>query len=77
MYAEITVIVEGAVDEEFIATDETILSEQMRELEEEACDSGYTFEVHRQDHDHEQGIDCECAQYATDHRPYRVFNPRA
>ena len=74
MYAELTVIVNGAVEEEATFTDETLVTEFLNDLEREAEGDGVRTEVHRLDHDHAPEVDCDCAQYATDHRPYRVFD---
>lgn len=76
MYAEFSIIVAGALDEEATFTDETLVDEFLAGLEQEAEGSGYRFEVYRIDHDHELGIECECVQFLTDHKPYRVFNPQ-
>ena len=74
MYAELTVIVDGAVEEEATFADETLVTEFLNGLEREAEGDGVRMEIHRLDHDHARGMDCDCAQYATDHHPYRVFD---
>ena len=75
MYAEISVIVEGALDETETFTDQTLLDEYLATLESEAYASGYQFDVYVRWHDHDPG-DCECAQYETDHHPTYVYNSR-
>lgn len=75
-YADISVVCDGALDESVTFTDETVLSEYLEKLAEEARGDGVTLEVYRSDHEHEDdGSECCCVQYETDHHPYRVFGP--
>lgn len=74
-YAELIFMVAGAEEERHEFSDETLITEYLNTLEREASEGGYRYEVYRLDHDHEPGIECECIQFAQDHRPYRVFNP--
>ncbi len=72
MYTEIWSVVEGAEDrfksvegdgyEEALA-----LAQDLRAVS--AVEGQYDWEVYVLRHDHADGIDCECVQYLTDHRP--------
>ena len=74
MYAETTVVVAGAVDEQAFWTDETPLAEYLADLEADAQSDGYRYEVWVRYHEHNISDECECAQYEQDHRPTHVFN---
>ena len=75
-YADIHTVVAGAIEDEWVETDETMLTHRLIDLEEEAHSSGYRIDVYRIDHPHSTDVqECECAQHATDHHPYRTFNP--
>jgi hypothetical protein len=72
MFEEITVIVDGALDEEATFMDETVEMEYLRNLVSELRADGVSdFQVYRITHDHEPFDDGEdmCVQYLTDHHP--------
>jgi hypothetical protein len=73
MYAEVTVLVDGAVDEEATFSDEAMLNDFLASVERGAQADGIRAEVFVLFHDHSPG-DCECAQYVTDHKPYAVYD---
>ena len=76
-YAEVSVIVNGALEEEETFTDYLLLEEYVKNIESDAEDHGYLTEVHIVQHEHEplQGDDeCACVQYLTDHHPTYVYN---
>ena len=75
MYAELSVIIDGALDEDATFYDETLLSAWLDGLQEDANSDGYTREVYRVDHEHDYSDECECVQYLTDHHPYRTIVP--
>jgi hypothetical protein len=74
MYAEVTVIVDGAMEDCEIFHDDTLLSEFVDTIREEAESDGYPTQIFVQYHDHEVADDCECAQFETDHHPAYSFN---
>lgn len=76
-YADLDVIVDGALEESVTFHDETVMREYISEIEEEAKDHGYPTEVFVVFHEHEDNIECECVQYLTDHHPYVTFNVEA
>jgi hypothetical protein len=76
-HAAVTVIVDGALDQEEVFTDYLRLEEFLSQVGDDAESDGYLTEVFVLEHDHEIGIECECAQYALDHRPTYVFNSDA
>jgi hypothetical protein len=74
-YAEITVIVNGAVQDEETFTDYTLEDAFIRTIEEEAAGHGYPVEVFELYHEHAlTSEECECAQYVTDHHPRWSWN---
>lgn len=75
MYSEVTTVVAGAEEDREIFTDYAYEDHYLTDLENDAESTGYRIEVYRTEHDHHPDTDCECAQYVTDHRPFRVFNP--
>lgn len=76
MFAEVTVIVDGAVDDEITVTDQAVLSAVIAGIGADAEADGITAEVYIQWHDHPMDYagECVCAQYATDHHPDYVFS---
>jgi len=74
MYAEVTVIVDGALEESQTFHDEALMRDFIDTIREEAEGHGYLTEVFVMYHDHADGIDCECAQYVTDHHPTYTYN---
>jgi hypothetical protein len=73
-YADVTVIVEGAVEEDSIFTDEVRLRKYIGQIEEQAKGDGYHTEVFILRHEHSPDVECECAQYVTDGRPAYEWN---
>jgi hypothetical protein len=74
MYAEVTVIVDGAMEDCEIFHNEALLANFVAEIEDEAEGHGYPTEVYVQYHDHNAADECECAQFETDHHPAYSFN---
>lgn len=73
-YWQASVVIDGAVDQEDELTDR-----QFNKLQTEITGWAETHpdtpvEVFGLWHEHRRGVDCECAQYATDHRPVLSFN---
>jgi len=76
MYADVTVIVDGAVEEEERFTDEAMMRDYIAGIEEEQVGHGYPVEVYVIEHDHAPA-ECECHQYVQDGRPRFTFpDPR-
>jgi hypothetical protein len=74
MYAEVMVVVDGAMEEAEEFSDDTLMMDYIRGIEEEQRDHGYPVEVFVLEHEHEPtGDECACAQYAQDHRPRYSF----
>jgi hypothetical protein len=74
-YAEVTVIVDGAFEESETFHDEALLSHYIAAIQDEAEGHGYPTEVYVLWHEHDdEGEECECVQYVTDHRPYASWN---
>lgn len=77
MYADVTVVVEGAVEEDRRFFDSALLQEFIEELRREQQDSGYNFAIVLE-HDHDPTADCSCVEYLQDHRPtYEFTTPRS
>lgn len=72
-YAEVSVVVDGALEESETFYDETPLSEYVESIRQEAEGHGYPTEVYVLYHDHSPS-ECECAQYVTDHHPAYSWN---
>ena len=69
MYAELTILVNGSLYDTF-ATEDVAKHDEMLKLWKEAwADESDPAEIYRDFHAHPMGVDCECAQYATDRRP--------
>jgi hypothetical protein len=76
MYIEAWVVVDGAHDEEQeFTTEEAFHDWHTRIVEQALKDKTPRVEIHYRDHPHEQGIECECHQYDTDHHPFITVNP--
>ena len=71
-YATITVVVEGAFEDEADFFDYTLAEIAIRQAAEDAKLDGMRTEIFILEHEHEPG-DCECIQYLTDHHPAYVF----
>jgi len=76
-YADVDVIVNGALEESRTFHDETLMNHYIGEIEDEASDHGYLTEVYVVWHEHDDDIECECVQYLTSHKPYATFNQEA
>lgn len=75
MYAEVTVIVDGALDQEHTFDDYQVMQEYIDILRDLSMDDGQATEVYIQYHDHGISDDeCMCAQYETDHKPAYSWN---
>ena len=74
MYAELTVVVDGALDVEATFHDEAVLREAIAADLEDAESHGYPTDIYVAYHDHEFGIECECAQFELDHSPAFTAN---
>jgi hypothetical protein len=69
-YAEVTVIVDGAVEQEETFHDYLLMDEFINGIREEARGDGYPTEIRVLEHGHaDDGEECACAQYKTDHHP--------
>lgn len=74
MYAELSIVVNGALESTEIYFDETLLNEAISYFKEDAESHGYPTQVYVSYHDHSPDIECECAQYETDHHPAYEYN---
>jgi hypothetical protein len=72
-YADVSVVVDGALEEEHRFTDEALMTDYIRTVQDEAEGHGYRTEVFILEHDHEPA-ECECIQYVQDHKPAYTFN---
>lgn len=68
-HVTLSVIVDGSLESDETYTDDTLYRERLREIADDAADHGYPTEVFVVQHDHAIGIECECVQYLTDHKP--------
>jgi len=76
MYADVSVIVDGALEEDERFHDYMLLDAFVSVIEEDQKDHGYPVEVYILEHDHEEpngDEECACAQYLQDHRPSYTF----
>lgn len=70
VFSEVTVLVDGAVDECAVFFDYALEAAFIEDVKEEAEGHGYPTKIHVLYHDfHDFDVECECAQYETDHRP--------
>lgn len=77
MFAEVTVIVDGALEETAIFYDYAVQAAWMEDLKADAMDHGYPTEVFVVEHDHAVTVEeCVCVQYRTDHKPVWSHNVR-
>lgn len=65
-YADVTVIVDGALETEARFHDYLLMNHHIAEEQAEAISHGYPTEIYVQYHEHAEG-ECECAQY---HHPH-------
>jgi ABC-type molybdenum transport system ATPase subunit/photorepair protein PhrA len=75
-YAEVSVVVDGGLDEERTFYDETLMRDFLATVEGEAKDHGYPTEVFVLHHEHEPMDECACVQYLQDHKPFAEYNVR-
>lgn len=74
-YKEISVLVGGALEQTEIFSYDDILEVAkcygfIAETQKEALESSERVELFEMTHEHEPDVDCECAQYVTDHNPF-------
>lgn len=74
MYAEVTVIVNGALEEEETFHDYALMDAFLAEVRREASSHGYPTEVFVLYHEHPLQAECECIQFETDHHPLFTYN---
>lgn len=72
-WMDVTVVVDGAVDREFMTGSYDQLVETLRKVGDAAKVDGLPTQVYVLEHEHAFGP-CECAQYVQDHAPYREWN---
>ena len=78
MYADVTVVVDGAEEQHETFTDYLLLDQFIDGIREDAESDGYHTEVFVLWHEHEMSADeCACAQYVTDHHPQHEWNAPA
>ena len=77
MYTQVDVICEGALEESETFTDYLLLNKYLANLKTEALEDGVTLEVYILEHEHALDIECNCAQYVTDHNPNYVLGDGA
>jgi hypothetical protein len=74
-YAEVTVIVDGAVEQEETFHDYLLMNAFIDGVREDAAGDGYPTEVYVMEHEHDEtGQECSCAQYVADHHPRHAWN---
>lgn len=76
-YAEVEVVVDGAVEKLETFHDEALMREFIDSIREDAEGDGYPTEVFVQYHDHDDLLEdqeCACTQYLTDHKPAYSWN---
>jgi hypothetical protein len=74
IYADVSVIVNGALEEERTFHDETLMNDYLGQIEDEAKGDGIRTEIYVLWHEHDDMDGCACIQYATDHHPYAVYD---
>lgn len=75
MYSEVTVIVDGAQEEDETFTDYLLQEEFITKIGMDAVDHGYHTEVFVINHEHDMtDEECSCVQMLTDHSPYQEWN---
>lgn len=76
-YADVTVIIDGAVEEEHTFSDEAFMLDYIRTIQDEAGSHGYLTEVYILNHEHSLTDDeCGCVEYLQDHSPAYRFNAK-
>lgn len=77
VYADVTVIVDGALEKEEIFHDYALMDDFIEKEVEDAESDGYPTEIFVLYHSHEDlkdGEECQCIQFEQDHKPYRTVN---
>lgn len=75
MFADVDVVVDGALDSTERFYDEGIMSQHIDREIEFALGDGLPLEIYVSFHEHEEDDnECPCSQYVTDGRPKYVFN---
>jgi hypothetical protein len=75
MFAEVTVVVDGALEAEERFRDEIAMRQFIMDIESDAEGDGVRTEVFVLYHGHDLDVDdCACIQYELDHRPKYIFN---
>ncbi len=74
-YFTVETIVEGALqDSQTFYEGEDKMRQYLLKVEADAKADGLRTEVYVLYHDHDESVECECAQYVTDHRPEFSYN---
>jgi hypothetical protein len=79
VYATVTVLVDGALEQEDTFFDETAMRAWIDGVGQDAVADGYPTEVYIVEHAHawdDTDDECTCAQYLTDHHPAYQWNTR-
>jgi hypothetical protein len=77
MYADVSIIVDGVLEEESTFTDQALMDDYLATIAEEAEGHGYPVEVFVVWHEHDPSDgECVCVQYLTDNKPYATHNVR-
>lgn len=74
MYAEVEVIVEGALEESETFSDDVLMCDYVRQVGEDAESHGHPTEVYILYHEHSPAADCQCVQYVVSHKPDYAWN---
>ena len=75
MYAQVTVVVDGALEAEETFHDYALMDEYIKGVEQDALGDGCPTEVYILEHEHADDVeDCACAQFVTDHHPAYSWN---
>lgn len=69
-YTEVTLIVEGALEDSWLWADAYNAEIQAERLARELAGKGLEYDIYLTDHEHSEYLECDCIQYLTDHRPY-------
>ncbi len=73
-YAEVSVVVDGALEQNLTFHDATLMTAEIAEIVEEAKGDGYRTEVFVMFHEHNETEDCECVQFEASHLPEVTIN---
>lgn len=75
-YSEVSVVVEGAEEENLTFADDALMKDYIERIRQEAEADGYPTEVFITYHEHAGWpySDCDCKQYETDHKPAYSWN---